>query len=402
MPYIVFAFFFIIELSCLVFISSFENKALVSIVYVVVGVFIGLAALGAKENPQTKQRFQLDFGYLILLIILSILVLEHYASLRFSEIAIDYRTADMLPVIHVMCERLITSQEVYELIPEIWNGMQPIYLPAIWLPFIPAVLFDFDMRWVGLAGIVISFSIIMLLGRQSAVTNNRLDSFILLICVSFFISCMVIADSILISMTQEGVVIFYYVLLSYALYRRNVLLIGLSISLCMMSRFFLAPWLISYAVLLLLSGWKNELARIVVLASCLVFLLMFTTGAIHEINLFLSLPNMYTEAVLADPGKFKPIIEGSLGCAKFFSYEALAVLNSYSIILSILAPLALILWHRFVRSLGSDSYLALASLKIVIVITLNFLIIPFTYLFYISSFISLLLLSTCLSKKKVL
>ncbi|RZL98058.1 MAG: hypothetical protein EOO88_61490, partial [Pedobacter sp.] len=74
--------------------------------------------------------------------------------LAHTPISIEH--ADMLPVIRVMDQRFMAGQwqQVYNPISEIWNGVQPVYLPAMWMPFMLPVQFNFDMRWITLAGIL--------------------------------------------------------------------------------------------------------------------------------------------------------------------------------------------------------------------------------------------------------
>ena len=80
------------------------------------------------------------------------LVLYSWSRYWFEETPIDITNADMLPIIKVMGERFIAGQHgrVYDPIPAIWHGVQPIYLPSMWQPFTLAVALGIDMRWVAL------------------------------------------------------------------------------------------------------------------------------------------------------------------------------------------------------------------------------------------------------------
>src|SRR5206468_10379966 len=73
-----------------------------------------------------------------------------------TPLQIEY--ADMLPIMKVMCRRFINGEwrQVYQPIPEIWHGIQPIYLPALWMPFTTSLIFHFDMRWITVCGIWLS------------------------------------------------------------------------------------------------------------------------------------------------------------------------------------------------------------------------------------------------------
>src|ERR1035437_5321069 len=78
---------------------------------------------------------------------------------RMGDAVIDINNADMLPIIRVMNQRFISGQwyHIYDPIPEIWNGIRPIYLPAMWLPFVPSIIFKFDMRWITVGGLFFAF-----------------------------------------------------------------------------------------------------------------------------------------------------------------------------------------------------------------------------------------------------
>ena len=63
------------------------------------------------------------------------------ASYWLDLIPLDPDFADMLPIMKVMNERFLHGdwKQVYDPITEIWNGTRPIYLPAMWIPYAPAV-----------------------------------------------------------------------------------------------------------------------------------------------------------------------------------------------------------------------------------------------------------------------
>ncbi len=80
---------------------------------------------------------------------------------------LDIANADMLPIIKVMGERFIAGQHshIYDPIPWIWGGTKPIYLPAMWLPYVPAIAMGIDMRWIAVAGLLFAFGAFVFLYR---------------------------------------------------------------------------------------------------------------------------------------------------------------------------------------------------------------------------------------------
>lgn len=54
-----------------------------------------------------------------------------------STSPLSYTDADMIPIMQVMSQRFLQGEwsMVYQPVQEIWNGIQPVYLPAMWMPF---------------------------------------------------------------------------------------------------------------------------------------------------------------------------------------------------------------------------------------------------------------------------
>src|SRR6185437_3006803 len=98
-----------------------------------------------------------------IVVILTGLAIWSWCQYWFDEMPIDITNADMLPIIKVMGDRFIAGQHshIYDTIPWIWHGTRPIYLPAMWLPYVPAIFLGIDMRWVAIAGLLFAFIIFL-------------------------------------------------------------------------------------------------------------------------------------------------------------------------------------------------------------------------------------------------
>ena len=99
---------------------------LASLIYLILGLAIGCLMMSAtkKKHIQIANSSSLLWRNIILLT--GILMIGAYAKDLFKEIPLDYKTADMLPIMQIMNERFLTGSDPYEIIPEIWGGMQPI------------------------------------------------------------------------------------------------------------------------------------------------------------------------------------------------------------------------------------------------------------------------------------
>ena len=94
-----------------------------------------------------------------LLGVIVLLPVSYYFSRKIMDATpLGIENADMLPIIKIMGQRFLHGDlhAVYSPIAEIWGGIQPIYLPALWMAFVPALIFDFDLRWITVTGIWLS------------------------------------------------------------------------------------------------------------------------------------------------------------------------------------------------------------------------------------------------------
>ncbi|HEY4334753.1 MAG TPA: hypothetical protein VGM89_02620, partial [Puia sp.] len=105
-----------------------------------IGIAFGLTRAPELRLPVLTRRAWTSpvNHYRLILVGLMALVAWSWCQYWFEEMPIDITNADMLPIIKVMGERFIAGQhsQVYDTIPWIWKGTQPIYLPAMWLPYV--------------------------------------------------------------------------------------------------------------------------------------------------------------------------------------------------------------------------------------------------------------------------
>ena len=89
------------------------------------------------------------------------LVVYHIVWLKsiYHNVAIDKQWADMLPSIQLACQRFLQGKIIYGPAQEISANSIIPYLPLMWMPFLPAVILDFDLRWITFAAQFIGISI---------------------------------------------------------------------------------------------------------------------------------------------------------------------------------------------------------------------------------------------------
>jgi hypothetical protein len=322
---------------------------------------------------------------------LAALALYSWCNFWFDEMPIDIANADMLPIIKVMGERFIAGQHshIYDPIPSIWHGAQPIYLPAMWLPYVPAIAMGIDMRWIAAAGLLFAFGAFIVLYKPAASRS----SFFLAV-LAFLLFWWIVADNSpgLVSVSEEGVVIGYYVFLVITLVSGKPWLTGIAISLCMLSRYALVGWIPAYGLWLLLEK-KGKQLSVISLTGILCFVLLFLlpVGWVTFSRLA-HLPGNYI-GFAARVWKDSPdVFSTAPGMAWFFGRNGTAVLHGFLILFSFSLPTAFTV--SAVRR--GRSNIPLATLKLSLVVFYCFIDVPYLYLFYTSSLVSLIILALAL------
>jgi hypothetical protein len=337
------------------------------------------------------------------IVVVALLVLATWTLCRywFDEIPLDINYADMLPIIKVMDQRFLAGdwKHIYDNIPTIWHGIQPIYLPSMWQPFSIAVIFGIDMRWITVAGLLFAFGVFIFVFQPD---NKSYRSFFTGV-LAFLLFWWIFADDTpgVISVSEEGVVIAYYVFLVLALVSGNPWLTGIAASLCMLSRYALVGWIPAYLLYLLLTRkWKNAAIFSITGILCLLFLFIFPVGWPTFLRL-LELPGNYVKFAGVVWNDSPDVFSTSLGFAGFFGPRHIALLHGLLVGLSFSVPALFIYYCYRQRKKGkSMANIPLATLKISLVVFYCFIDVPYLYLFYTSSFVSLISIALLLRRRR--
>ena len=396
---------FAIETLSSTWLLKFDGWApLLSILYFLSGISIPIMLLSFPDmrlvNPGKGWWKAHTHHYRLILIGLIALAMYSWCRYWFEEIPIDISNADMLPIIKVMGERFVAGQHkhVYDTIPWIWNGIQPIYLPAMWLPYVPAIALGIDIRWVTMAGLLFSFAIFLFIYRPEI---HRYLSFFTGV-LAFLLFWWILADNTpgIISVSEEGVVIAYYVLLVLALTSGNPWLIGVMASLCMLSRYSLVGWIPAYTLYLALGKkWKH--IGIFALTGILCFILLFLLPVgLQTFYRLASLPGNYVAFAARVWHDSPDVFTTAPGLAWFFGPHRIAILHRLLVGLSFFVPAGFVLYCYIRGKKKMLSNIPLAALKLSLVIFYCFIDVPYLYLFYTSSFVSLIIVTLLVRSKE--
>jgi hypothetical protein len=308
-----------------------------------------------------------------------------------DEIAIDPDLADMLPVIREMNQRFLAGhwKGVYDPVPDISAGLMPGYLPAMWLPYAAGVWMNFDIRWITVAAILLSFGSFLFFVR---IKKRRHSAYVLLGIAALLFWWLFSKDDIhgVISLSEEGPVIFYYVLLCIAIVSGNIYYMAVTASFCLLSRYSMVGWIAPLMIFLIFRNASRKALLFSVtglIMFLLLFLLPFGTGPVWQL---FHLPASYVPFAGRVWTDTPEVFWLNLGLAKFFGPHHTWLLHRILVVGSFSVPvlfMLLCLWQKR-RKLNN---LLLATLKLSLLMFYQFIDVPFGYLFYTSVFVSLMI-----------
>lgn len=304
--------------------------------------------------------------------------------LNSTPLQIEY--ADMLPIIGVMCQRFLNGQmaSVYSPIPEIWDGIQPIYLPAMWLPFCTSLLFDFDMRWVTVGGIWLSVALCILPAWRRKNTPLVYAAVLLVLLAWLHLH----PTHNVIRLSEEGVIYFYYSILTVAIISGNAWAIGATAALCLLSRYAIIGWL-PFAIICLLYKREYKFLLKSLAAGSLAAALFILPFGTKFLAFQLQMPYQYISHAEKVWRETPEHFYRSLGMAKFFGSSHVELLHTILVGGTFLVPVLLFI---FIRKKGFNTVnILLAGLQLTLSFFYNFLDVSYLYLFYTPVFVSLVI-----------
>jgi hypothetical protein len=365
---------------------------LASLVFIITLLFLPSAKLPEWSDIKYGSGFKL-------IVMLMMLWLAYITSSYWIDmIAIDPDYADMLPIMKVMNERLLHGHfsQIYEPIPEIWNGVQPIYLPAMWIPYAPAVAWGFDMRWITVISVLLSFIVVLIFVR---LRNNIVYGVgqLLIILILFWWLFSKNEVHSLITMSEEGVVIFYFVLLCIAIIADNAFFMGITASICMLSRYSMIGWLIPC---LFYFAARRDFRKLIIFSltgvSCILLFFLIPFGW-HTLEQMLKLPENYIGFAGTIWENTPEVFWLNPGLAKFFGPHHIMLLHKTLIISSFGIPVLFMVFCVFQKKWKFQN-INLACFKLSLLVFYQLIDVPYGYLFYTGSFVSMVIAAVLLYK----
>lgn len=381
-----------LEVLALTFLKDYAGKDLSAILFPLAGSFIALSPLAlprhAAEPNNTSGRLPGMLPYLLLGAGSLWCLYEGWS--RIQQQPLDYHYADMLPIIKIMGERWLAGQEVYARIPVIWEGIDPIYLPAMWLPYVPGIAAGFDIRWTNMFFILGSAFLTLTAGRSTP-SQAQL---ILLIPIGLLLYYVFGIYPTLITLSEEPIVVGFYLAFAFSLSRGWTWATGIALAFCLLSRYTIVFWAMTYLAYLLISVSRKAALQTGGAALGTGIILMAAGQGFAYLDRFTGLRGSYLNTLTNPDEQWGVVnnIEQNIGLARFFSYDQLTTLHQALFYGSLLLPPVLFIFYHFkLRDRVNILVFSLSSLKLSLVYFFSMNPMPYSYLFYTSVFISLLL-----------
>ncbi|MDX2286122.1 MAG: hypothetical protein NW241_18280 [Bacteroidia bacterium] len=304
---------------------------------------------------------------------------------------LDYMQADMMPIIQVMCRRFLNGEEIYTAIPQIW-GNRPIYLPAMWMPFVPFEALGIDIRWGTVLGLLLAGWLAL---RVAPVRGQPWGWLVLLVLIPLWlISEATWLEKVerVIRYSEEGVVVAWYLFLGWALSRRNPWLTGIALAGCLLSRYSLLFWTPVLFFFVFLFRSRRQAWIITAVAGLIGLFGFLIPWGIENWAWFTSIPGEYPAFALRNRQIDPLYAHINLGLSKFFSDAQIPLLFNLQLAATAIAPMCLLLlaaWLRRRARIETGGF-ELASLKLTLVLFYNLVVVPVGYLFFVNSLFSLI------------
>lgn len=386
-----------------------------SVIYLVCGVCIATAAMyfafvaRPHDEPADRKVWLLPQAVIALGLLIFLAVLYYdYGMRTYPAWPLSYKDADMLPLIQKACERFITEQDVYANPinePGLWPNAYIPYLPAMWFPFVPATFLGIDIRWTLLVVSIIGYTcflwIVVRLPISRAVIAMPVFFLLFFILTKYFTWE---DKQYFLSLSQEAVPAFFYLLLFIALMRNKDWAIAIMLALCTLSRYAIVLFVPVYVIWLLADKNYKSLWRFTLIYTGLILCLFVIPFFIKRPDYFMNITAGYEKF---EKGFWYGRIEGAkaagnLGLAYFIGYnvEVLSMLKPVMLILTALfSAVWLYVYYRFKESISANKELwLLAGFKLALVLFYNFISMPFQYLFIVPTIVSYPLLLALINK----
>ncbi|OSZ78598.1 hypothetical protein CAP35_10210 [Chitinophagaceae bacterium IBVUCB1] len=318
----------------------------------------------------------------------------------FKQIAIDINWSDIIPAIQIITKRFIAGENPYAPMLEIGYSGPVGYMPFHWLPFCIAEFLKVDYRWISISILIIAITTLFF--RLLKYNTNAAILILVLISVSYFLTSRYGIG--IMAVTVELLIAGYYIIFTIALNKKNYLFAGITLSLCLLSRYSLIFWLPMAVFVLCISNNKNYLLKTAIVSLIIVLLcyiipflsndwgVLFKTNSGYanmDYEWSRTCENNVPACNLFNGIGFAHLFYKHYGQANF--QIAFVVCRTVFFIASIGVCLLMGIWYWKYKTSIDHRIFLMASLKIYLSVFFAFMIVPYDYLMITGLFVSIAL-----------
>jgi hypothetical protein len=201
----------------------------------------------------------------------------------------------------------------------------------------------------------------------------------------------------MISLSEEGVVVLYFVMLCVAIVSGNAWFMGITASLCLLSRYSMIGWLLPCMIYFAVRKDTRKLIIFSMTGLACVFLFFIIPFGWNTLQQMIALPSNYVgfaKTVWVDSPE---IFWLNPGLAKFFGPHRVEVLHKTLIISTFGIPILFMAFCLIQRKWKFEN-INLACFKLSLLVFYQFIDVPYGYLFYTGIFVSMVIAALLLHK----
>ncbi|MFZ1750658.1 MAG: hypothetical protein WAU01_10715 [Saprospiraceae bacterium] len=346
--------------------------------------------------------------FYILIPLLGLLIWYGYSV--FVQHPIDNNKSDVFAQVLSPAQWLLQGQYPYQDVVLPTYTMHNTYLPMQWLPFVLSVLLDFDPRWLPVSVWAIFMLVFVLklpVSQPKFSASNIIFTLVMGIMTVLGIFQFIQYSPFDFAVTLELLPTAYYILLVLALLRGRWWGIGLSMGMCLMSRF-------SIILLLPFIGWYiwkrfggNVLWKSMSVTTGFILLIFVLPFLTKDPQLPVKILSNYDNGAFGEwqthgwqePGTEPYQLARGLGAAIFvkrlYEYDitdGVHHLKQASVFFSVLVGLFMIYLYQRDRDTIHQDWILLGGIKLYMTVFYTLVLIPYPYLFVLPITITCLIL----------
>ena len=389
------------EFLMLGFLQGYFGIYFSPLLFFVASMGVSVVALYASANMTEKGKSeQPKQKILFYTLVPLVIMLVWFAFSVFSKHPIDNNKSDVFAQVLSPSQWLLSGEYPYQQVVLPTYTMHNTYLPMQWIPFVLSLVFGFDPRWIPI--VFWGAALLLFVWFSSTSTPSRISvhelilSSVTAILAVYSMYGFIVKNSFDFSVTLEMLPTAYYILFVLALLRGSWWGIGLTLGLCLMSRFsiiLLIPFLVWYV-------WKrygwNTLWKATVTGIAFILVVFVLPFMTKDPDLVSKIFSNYDNGAAgewsthswqesgAEPYQLARGLGAAIFVKRMYEYDirdGIHHLKQAGFALSFLTGIFLIYLYQRNRIFVNHDWVLLGGIKLYFTFFYTFVLIPYPYLY---------------------